>query len=249
MPRSSSSLTSEASLKRGGGSVKCCSGLSASRRRRLALFERRQLVLERLVFLVLGVLGFFVDLEEAFELQHRSGDAEVVACGALRCQPQPWDAGVDIDRGLVEDGGGHLAGDEALPDELVNLELIVLQVGLHLVRSAQDGAGTDGFVSVLRVLRLGLVDVGLLGQKGCAEVALDQVADLGERVVGDADRVGTHVGDEADRAFGAEFDAFIEALGDHHGALDGHAELARGVLLELGGGERRHRIAAALGAS
>ena len=119
---------------------------------------------------------------------------------------------------------------------------------MHLVRSAQDGAGTDGFVGVLGVLRLGLVDVGLGGHEGRAEVALDEGADFGEGVVGDADGVGAHVGDETDGAFGAEFDAFIEALGDHHGALDGHAEFARGVLLELGGGEGRQRIAAALGA-
>ncbi len=101
-------------------------------------------------------------------------------------------------------------------------------------------------MSLLRVLRLGLIDVGLLGHEGLAEIALDEGADFGERIVGDADRVSTHVGDETDGALGAEFDAFIEALGDHHGALDGHAEFARGILLELGGGERRHRIAAAL---
>ncbi len=78
MPRSSSSLTSEASLKRGGGSVKCCSGFRAPSLSS-SFFERRQLVLQRLVFFVLGLLGLFIHLEEAFELEHRSGDAEVVA--------------------------------------------------------------------------------------------------------------------------------------------------------------------------
>ncbi len=36
----------------------------------LAHFQCRQLVLERLVFFVLGVLGFLVNFQEAFKLQH-----------------------------------------------------------------------------------------------------------------------------------------------------------------------------------
>ena len=75
----------------------------------------------------LDVLGFFVNLEEAFELQDRSGDAEVVA-GGVGYAALPAEAdGIDIHGGLVEDGGGHLAGDEALPDEFVDLEFILLQ--------------------------------------------------------------------------------------------------------------------------
>ena len=40
MPRSSSSFTSDASLKRGGGSVKCCSGLRALQRQLLAFDQQ-----------------------------------------------------------------------------------------------------------------------------------------------------------------------------------------------------------------
>jgi hypothetical protein len=39
-------------------------------------FERREFVLQFLVFFVLAVFGFLVDLEEAVELHDRSGDAE-----------------------------------------------------------------------------------------------------------------------------------------------------------------------------
>ena len=39
-------------------------------------FERRELVLQFLVFFVLAVFGLFIDFEEAVELHHRSGDAE-----------------------------------------------------------------------------------------------------------------------------------------------------------------------------
>ena len=42
MPRSSSSLTSDASENRGGGCVKCCSGRTLSSVDRVADLERRQ---------------------------------------------------------------------------------------------------------------------------------------------------------------------------------------------------------------
>src|SRR5579864_8251612 len=45
-------------------------GLELAQREGLACFQRRQLVLERLVFLVFAFLGFLVDLEEAVELEH-----------------------------------------------------------------------------------------------------------------------------------------------------------------------------------
>ena len=93
-------------------------------RQLLAFGERRQLVLERLVFFVLVVLRLLVNLQEAFELQHRASDAEAIVHAAC--------CGVDIDRGLVEDRRIHLRSHKALPDELVNLELVFLQVLLDL---------------------------------------------------------------------------------------------------------------------
>ena len=85
-------------------------------RQTLTLFERRQLVLECLVLFVLAFLRFFINFQETFELEHRTGHAEVV--GAIR-------NAVDIDGCLIEHRRQHLRGDEALPDELVNLELIL----------------------------------------------------------------------------------------------------------------------------
>ena len=83
-------------------------GKQALQRQLLAFDQHRQLVLERLVLFVLGVLRFFVNFQEAFELQHRTGDAEAVRRVTGFC--------VDVDGRLVEDGGVHLRGDEALPD-------------------------------------------------------------------------------------------------------------------------------------
>ncbi len=109
--------------------MKCCSGFSSFRVSFWPGFERRQLVLQLLVFLVLAFLGLFVNFQEAVELHDRSGHAEPVAVVAL--------LGVDVDRGLVEDGRLDLRRDEALPDQLVDLELVFFQILLDLNR---DGA-------------------------------------------------------------------------------------------------------------
>ena len=82
----------------------------------LAGFERRQFVLQFLVFLVLAFLGFLVHFEEAVELHDGPGHAEPESVGA--------GLGVDIHRGLVEDSGRDLRSHETLPDQLVDLVLV-----------------------------------------------------------------------------------------------------------------------------
>ena len=119
-------------------------------RQTLTLFERRQLVLECLVLFVLAFLRFFINFQETFELEHRTGHAEVV--GAIR-------NAVDIDGCLIEHRRQHLRGDEALPDELVNLVLIFLEILLYRIRMASDGAWTNRFVGFLRFF-LRFVDIG-----------------------------------------------------------------------------------------
>ena len=85
-------------------------------RQRLPRIQIGQLVLQRIVIIVLRVLGLFVDLQIAIELQDRSGHAEVIAPIRLR---------LHIDDGLVEDRGHHLGRYEAPPDELIQAELLV----------------------------------------------------------------------------------------------------------------------------
>src|SRR5207302_6509223 len=83
---------------------------------RLSGFERGQFVLQFLVFLVLAFLGLFVNSEETIEFQDRTGYAEPERfVAALR---------VDIYRRLVENRRIDLRSHEALPDQLVYLELI-----------------------------------------------------------------------------------------------------------------------------
>ena len=125
MPFSSSSLTSEASVKRGGGCVKCCSGSISVQLQRLALGElaaampsspsscRPRRVSSAALAVHRGVAG---------ELQHLAGGAQAVA------RPR-----VDVDGGLVVDRRLHLAGDEAVPDELVEPHVILDVAQLLLV--------------------------------------------------------------------------------------------------------------------
>ena len=109
-----------------------------------------------------------------------------------------------------------------------------LRVVLHRGRA-------DRFVRVLRVL-LRLVDVRLLGHVVGAERPADELADVGDRLLRHARRVGAHVGDETDRAFARQLDAFVQLLRDHHRLLDREARR----LLQLAGDERRNRALLAL---
>ncbi len=82
----------------------------------LSGFERGQFVLEFFVLFVFALFGFFVDAEEAVELEHRSGHAEPENLVAI--------FRVDVDGGLVEDCWINLRGHEALPDQFVDFELV-----------------------------------------------------------------------------------------------------------------------------
>src|SRR5213592_2943478 len=200
----------------------------------VALGERRELTLALLLgiaLLVVAALG--VDADEAVELEDLAGGPE--AAGTR----------LDVHRGGVVDRRLHLARHEAVPDERVERELVLVQVGGDALGLVVHRGGPDRLVRVLRVL-LRAVHLRRLGQVGRPVAALDVVARGGERLARDARRIGAHVGDEADRTLRAELDALVEALRDPHGARGLEAELARGLLLEARGDEGRRRVAAAL---
>ena len=179
---------------------------------------------------VVAVLVFLVDGNEAGEGQHlAAGPEHAVADG-------------DVDGGGIELRRCHLAGQRALPDHGVELELLGRQEGLDRFRGAEDRGRPDGFVRFLGVLRLVLVADRALGQVVGVKVFADVIADFGQRVVGQHHGVGTHVGDQADLAL-ADIDPFVELLRGAHGAVGGHAELAHGFLLQGRGGERCSRTA------
>ena len=207
--------------------VECDSGSSADGRERVALGQRRQAAL-----LLVGrdrlVAALLVGEHEAAERDHRAGGAElgVAAVGRLRA---------DAHRDGLAAGVGHLRGDRALPDQVVQGRLVALDLALHLVGGAEAVAGrADRLVRLLRVLHLPVVGARLLRHRvGAVELA-GLVARRGDRRLGQRGRVGAHVGDVA---------VLVEALGDAHRVLRREPELAARLLLQRRGHERRGRAA------
>ena len=56
-----------------------------------------------------------------------------------------------------------------------------------------------------------------------AELFTDELAYGADRIFAEVERIGTHVSNQADAAFGADVHAFIELLGDSHGARGAEA--------------------------
>ena len=186
-----------------------------------------------LVLLVV-VVTLLVEGEEAVELDDRAGRAQVDrACAGAR---------LDVDRGALELGQLHLAGERAQPDQLIELGLIGIEIARDVARAAVEIGRADGFVRLLRVLGFVFVDARGGRHILLAVILGDHLAGLGDGLAGQLDAVGAHIGDEAHR-LAVDVGALIEALGDAHGDGRGEAELAAGFLLERRGGERRVGVA------
>ena len=185
----------------------------------LLLFRRRLRLLARLD----------VDGHEAGELQGR----------ALGAEETP--ARLDVGRHRVVDGRQHLAGQEALPDQAVERELVLGEKPREGLGLALHRARADRLVGLLGAL------LGLVGGRGARQVLApepprDPRARLVLRLARHPHGVGAHVGDQADGAFAAELDALVELLGEHHGLLRREVELAARLLLERRGDEGRGGI-------
>ena len=141
--------------------------------------------------------------------------------------------GLDINRGPVQPGGLHLAGDHPFPDQLVQTRQVALEP--QAVGVAGQIGRPDRFVRFLGVLDLGLVVAGLFGNVGRAEPVGDDLPGLGDALRADRQTVGPHIGDQA----AGIVDALIQFLRRLHGPLGGEAQLARGLLLQGRGGEGR----------
>ena len=187
------------------------------------------------VFLVGDVvLAFLVEGEEAVELHHRAGGAQVDGAGA--------GLGGDVDGGALELAGFHLACDRAPPDQLVKLGLVGIEERLGLGRAQVEVGRADRLVRLLGVLGLGHVLARGGRQVALAVVRSDQLAAGGDRLLGDLHAVGSHISNEAD-GLALDGHALVEPLRDPHGMGGGEAELAAGFLLQGGSSEGRRRVA------
>ena len=129
------------------------------------------------------------------------------------------------------DGVGHLRGQRALPDQLVETELVAGQGPGQFAGRAERVAGrTDGLVGLLGVLDLAGVRARLGRDVGVAVELAGLGAGGGERGLRQVGRVRAHIGDVA---------VLVQPLGHPHDDLGGPAELAPGLLLQRRGHERR----------
>ena len=182
------------------------------------------------VLLAVLLLALRVDDGESGKLHDRS------------LRPEEAVGGRDVHGGLVQEGRVHLAGQEPVPDELVETELVGRQVLLDRLGRIGQRRGPDRLVGVLG-LPGDLEDPRLGGQVRRIVIVPDVLPRLVDRLGGDADGVGPHVGDQADGPLGAELDPFVEPLGGRHRFFRRKAEPAGGLLLELAGRKGGGRLA------
>ncbi len=180
------------------------------------------------------VLTFLIEREEAVELHHLAAGAQVDGAAAR--------FGGDINSSAFEFRGFHLAGDCAIPDQLVQTGLIAVDIFGDLIGCAMGVGRAHRFVRLLRVFRLVVVDARRTRHVFLAVILADHGADVGNRLRCEVDAVGAHIGDEAG-GLAVDFDAFVETLRQAHGDGRRKAEFAASLLLHGRGGEGRRRIA------
>ena len=190
-------------------------GLQAQQRDRLALLEHRQHAL--LVVVALFLAGVLVGGLEASEEGDgaRRRELHVTTIGGR---------GADADRGGGDARIRHLRGDRALPDHVVERELIGAQLALDVGGQPEAvTCGSNRLVCLLRVLHLAVV-----ASRGVRHVvSAEELTGLGagriDGLLRQRRRVGTHVGDVA---------TLVKPLRHAHRALGIPAESPRGLLLE-----------------
>ena len=186
---------------------------------RLALHDLRQ----ALVVLVHHIVAaFFVDAHETVKQHHLTGGT----------QHHLLVVRADIDRGALQPGTGHLAGQCALPDQIIKLALIVLG-HLQARGVAAHVGGADTFVRFLGVFGFVFIDARLARHIVLAVAFCDFATRGSHGLGGHVDTVGPHIGDQT---------GLIEALRRVHALLCTHAELAARFLLQGRSHERRRRI-------
>ena len=140
----------------------CDPGSRSATDSRVALGHRRQ------VDLAIGQLGLGVVLALDVGPQVAGELDDLARGGELRLPAGPVAAagrGADQPNlGARAGGVGHLRGHRALPDQVVEAELVAGQRAGRLVRGAERLTGRpDGFVGLLGVLHLALVATRLVG--------------------------------------------------------------------------------------
>ena len=105
------------------------------------------------------------------------------------------------------------------------------EVFFYQLRRQRDVARTNRLVRILRA-GLGFEGAGLVGVIFLTVAAENKALGRFQRVLGQAQRIGSHIGDKADCAFAGDVHAFIKLLCNGHRAPRRHAQTAGGLLLK-----------------
>lgn len=183
----------------------------------------------RIVVLLVGVCG-----DETVEPNDRTDGTQLRGARSIDR--------LDLGGGALDFGRLHLAGDGALPDQLIEPHLVGIEILPDRCRGAHEIRRADRFVRFLGVLGFGRILARLFRQVFRTEFLGNGIA-CGVDCLGcHLHAVGSHIGDQTG-GLAADLHAFIEALRHLHGAAGREAETRRGGLLQRRGGEGRAGIA------
>src|SRR5664280_3622105 len=136
-------------------------------------------------------LGFLLALVAALRVY----PAEAVEERARRRRPEVVPGVREVDGRRLELLLGHLARQGALPDQSVEACLVAPERPLERLRLPRERRGPDRLVGLLGVAGRGAVAASLGDDVRPAVARVDHGARLDERLVGEHDRIRSHVRD------------------------------------------------------
>ena len=170
------------------------------------------------------VAALLIGLEESTECDDRATRGELGHRRALH------GTGGDDHRRCHSLSVGHLGGDGALPDEVIELPVVAAKGPLELPRRTESvPRRSDRLVRLLSILALARVGTGLLGNTLGAIERGRLAPGSGHRLLREVERIRTHIGDVP---------VFVEALGHAHRLASGETQLTCGLLLQRRGAKR-----------
>ena len=161
---------------------------------------------------ILVIAAFVIDFQKAVKQHHLPIGAQThlpIGRGDFHHRP-------------LHPRGGHLAGDSALPDQVVQLALISLDQ-TQLFGGCGHIGGANAFMRFLGVLRLIFIHPRAVRHIGRTKGGPDHIAGRHDSLGGHVNAVSAHISNMA---------RLIKPLGRRHTGLGPHAIFTAGFLLQ-----------------
>ena len=125
----------------------------------------------------------------------------------------------------------HLGRHEPPPYQLIKGEQVLIEMGFQFLGCKFHVRRPDPLMGVLGRLAVA-ENIRLSRDIGRPECCVDELSRLTHRLIRDAHRIGSHVGNETCRGILADLHTLKEFLGHEHGLFWRELEPARRILLE-----------------